>query len=65
MKHIDPILRLRKINEEIRTLKEMIRNTDNIIVMQHCQLQINEYEKVIAEARTQNEYSTWRAVQNN
>ena len=64
MKYIDPILRLRKINEEIRTLKEMIRNTDNIIVMQNCQLQINEYEKVIAEARLQNEYSTWRAMQN-
>jgi cell fate (sporulation/competence/biofilm development) regulator YmcA (YheA/YmcA/DUF963 family) len=63
MKHIDPILRLRKITEEIRTLKEMIRNTDNIIVMQNCQLQINEYEKVIAEARAQNEYSTWRAMQ--
>ena len=63
MKHIDPILRLRKIKEEILTLREMIRNTDNIIVMQNCQLQINEYEKVIAEARAQNEYSTWRAMQ--
>jgi predicted metallo-beta-lactamase superfamily hydrolase len=63
MKHIDPILRLRIIKEEIRTLKEMIRDTNNIIVMQHCQLQINEYEKVIAEARVQNEYSTWRAMQ--
>jgi cell fate (sporulation/competence/biofilm development) regulator YmcA (YheA/YmcA/DUF963 family) len=63
MKHIDPILRLRKIKEEIRTLREMIRNTNNIIVMQHCQLQINEYEKVIAEARAQNEYSTWKAMQ--
>jgi hypothetical protein len=63
MKHIDPILRLRKIKEEILTLREMIRNTDNIIVMQHCQLQINEYEKAIAEARAQNEYSTWKAMQ--
>jgi len=63
MKHIDPILRLKIINEEIRTLKEMIRNTNNIIVMQHCQLQINEYEKAIAEARAQNEYSTWKAMQ--
>lgn len=51
------------MNEEIRALKEMIRNTDNIIVMQNCQLQINEYEKVIAEARAQNEYSTWKAMQ--
>lgn len=51
------------MNEEIRTLKEMIRNTDNIIVMQNCQLQINEYEKVKAEARLQNEYSTWKAMQ--
>jgi hypothetical protein len=63
MKHIDPILRLRIIKEEILTLREMIRNTDNIIVMQHCQLQINEYEKAIAEARAQNEYSTWKAMQ--
>jgi len=60
---MDPILRLRKMNEEIRALKEMIRNTDNIIVMQNCQLQINEYEKLKAEGRLQNEYSTWKAMQ--
>ena len=63
MKHIDPILRLRKMNDYIQELKETIRNTDNIIIMQNCQLQINEFEKVKAEARTQNEYSTRKAMQ--
>lgn len=63
MKHIDPIVRLRKMNEYIRELEEIIRNTDNIIIMQNCQLQINEFEKVKAEARAQNEYSTRKAMQ--
>ena len=51
------------MNEYIRELEEIIRNTDNIIIMQNCQLQINEFEKVKAEARAQNEYSTRKAMQ--
>ena len=51
------------MNDYIQELKETIRNTDNIIIMQNCQLQINEFEKVKAEARTQNEYSTRKAMQ--
>ena len=45
MKHIDPIERIRKVKAEIVALTEMIRETDNIYVMQNCQLQINEYNK--------------------
>ena len=63
MKYNDPIERIKKVNAEIRDLTEMIRNTNNIYVMQNCQLQINEYEKLKAEGRLQNEYSTWKAMQ--
>lgn len=60
MKHYDPIERLRKINAEIRDLTEMIRNTNNIYVMQNCQLQINEYKKHLEECRMQNEFTSSR-----
>ena len=36
MKHIDPIERIRKVKAEIVALTEMIRETDNIYVMQNC-----------------------------
>ena len=60
MKHYGPIERLRKINAEIRDLTEMIRNTNNIYVMQNCQLQINEYKKHLEECRMQNEFTSSR-----
>jgi hypothetical protein len=60
MKYNDPIERLRKINAEIRDLTEMIRNTNNIYVMQNCQLQINEYKKHLEECRKQNEFTASR-----
>ena len=60
MKHIDPIERIRKVKAEIVALTEMIRETDNIYVMQNCQLQINEYEKWLKECRMQNEYTSSR-----
>jgi hypothetical protein len=56
----NPIERLRKINAEIRDLTEMIRNTNNIYVMQNCQLQINEYKKHLEECRMQNEFTSSR-----
>jgi len=60
MKHIDPIERIRKVKAEIVALTEMIRETDNIYVMQNCQLQINEYNKWLEECRMQNEYTSSR-----
>jgi len=60
MKHIDPIERIRKVKAEIVALTEMIRETDNIYVMQNCQLQINEYEKWLKECCMQNEYTSSR-----
>ena len=60
MKHIDPIERLRIINAEIRDLTEMIRNTNNIYVIERCQLQINEYKKHLEECRKQNEFTASR-----
>ena len=60
MKHIDPIERIRKVKAEIVALTEMIRETDNIYVMQNCQLQINEYNKWLEECRMQNEFTASR-----
>jgi sulfur transfer complex TusBCD TusB component (DsrH family) len=60
MKYNDPIERIRKVKAEIVTLTEMIRETDNIYVMQNCQLQINEYNKWLEECRMQNEYTSSR-----
>ena len=60
MKHIDPIERIKKVKAEIVALTEMIRETDNIYVMQNCQLQINEYNKWLEECRMQNEYTASR-----
>jgi sulfur transfer complex TusBCD TusB component (DsrH family) len=60
MKHIDPIERIRKVKAEIVALTEMIRETDNIYVMQNCQLQINEYNKWLEECRMQNAYTSSR-----
>jgi hypothetical protein len=57
---MNPIERLRKIKQEILDLKEMIRNTDNIVVMQNCQLQINEYNKFIEECKAQNAFTSSR-----
>lgn len=57
---MNPIERLRKIKQEILDLKEMIRNTDNIVVMQNCQLQINEYNKFIEECKAQNALTSSR-----
>ena len=60
MKYIDPIERIKKVKAEIVALTEMIRETDNIYVMQNCQLQINEYNKWLEECRMQNEYTSSR-----
>ena len=60
MKHIDPIERIKKVKAEIVALTEMIRETDNIYVMQNCQLQINEYNKWLEECRMQNEFTASR-----
>lgn len=60
MKYNDPIERIRKVKAEILGLREMIRNTNNIYVMQNCQLQINEYEKWLNECRMQNEFTSSR-----
>ena len=60
MKYNDPIERIRKVKAEIADLTEIIRNTDNIYVMQNCQLQINEYEKWLKECRMQNEFTSSR-----
>jgi hypothetical protein len=60
MKYNDPIERIRKVKAEILDLREMIRNTNNIYVMQNCQLQINEYEKWLEECRMQNEFTASR-----
>jgi hypothetical protein len=60
MKHIDPIQRIKKVKAEIIALTEKIRETDNIYVMQNCQLQINEYNKWLEECRMQNEYTSSR-----
>ena len=60
MKHIDPIERIKKVKAETLDLREMIRNTNNIYVMQNCQLQINEYEKWLKECRMQNEFTASR-----
>ncbi len=57
---MNPIERLRKIKQEILDLKEMIRNTDNIVVMQNCQLQINEYNKFIENCKAQNAFTSSR-----
>ena len=56
----NPIERIKKVKVEILDLKEMIRNTNNIYVMQNCQLQINEYEKWLKECRKQNEFTASR-----
>ena len=60
MKYNDPIERIRKVKAEILDLREMIRETDNIYVMQNCQLQINEYENWLKACRMQNEYTSSR-----
>ena len=60
MKYNDPIERIRKVKAEIVALTEMIRETDNIYVMQNAQLQINEYEKWLKECRMQNELTASR-----
>ena len=60
MKNIDPIERIKKVKAEIVALTEMIRETDNIYVMQNCQLQINEYNKWLEECRKQNEFTASR-----
>ena len=57
---MNTIERLRKIKQEILDLKEMIRNTDNIVVMQNCQLQINEYNKFIEKCNAQNALTSSR-----
>jgi len=41
-------------------LEEMIKNTNNIVVMQNCQLQINEYKKFLRECREQNAFTQSR-----
>lgn len=60
MKYIDPIERIRKVKAEIVALTEMIRETDNIDVIQMCQLRINEYSKWLEECRMQNEFTSSR-----
>jgi hypothetical protein len=60
MKYNDPIERIKKVKAEIVALTEMIRETDNIYVMQNCQLQINEYNKWLEECRMQNEHTSSR-----
>ena len=60
MKYNDPIERIKKVKAEILDLREMIRNTNNIYVMQNCQLQINEYNKWLEECRRQNEFTASR-----
>ena len=60
MKYNDPIERIKKVKAEIADLTEMIRNPDNIYVMQNCQLQINEYKKWLEECRMQNEFTSSR-----
>ena len=60
MTNINPIERLRIIKQEILDLEEMIRNTNNIVVMQNCQLQINEYNKFIEQCKAQNAFTSCR-----
>ena len=57
---MNQIERIRKIKQELIDLEEMIKNTNNIVVMQNCQLQINEYKKFLKECREQNAFTQSR-----
>ena len=57
---MNPIERIKKIKQELIDLEEMIKNTNNIVVMQNCQLQINEYNKFLRECREQNAFTQSR-----
>jgi len=57
---MNPIERIKKIKQELIDLEEMIKNTNNIVVMQNCQLQINEYKKFLKECREQNAFTQSR-----
>jgi GTPase involved in cell partitioning and DNA repair len=57
---MNPIERIKIIKQEMIDLEEMIKNTNNIVVMQNCQLQINEYKKFLRECREQNAFTQSR-----
>ena len=57
---MNPIERIKIIKQELIDLEEMIKNTNNIVVMQNCQLQINEYKKFLKECREQNAFTQSR-----
>ena len=57
---MNPIERIKKIKQELIDLEEIIKNTNNIVVMQNCQLQINEYKKFLKECREQNAFTQSR-----